>query len=57
MNDGHIPGVSVLIIKDNKMLLNKGYGYANIKINKSNFNTRFEIASNSKAMTDMPLCN
>ena len=31
MNDGHIPGVSVLIIKDNKMLLNKGYGYANIK--------------------------
>ncbi|PTL08984.1 serine hydrolase FLP, partial [Staphylococcus haemolyticus] len=26
MNDGHIPGVSVLIIKDNKMLLNKGYG-------------------------------
>ena len=31
MNDSHIPGVSVLIIKDNKMLLNKGYGYANIK--------------------------
>ena len=31
MNDGHIHSVSVLIIKDNKMLLNKGYGYANIK--------------------------
>lgn len=52
MNDGHIPGVSVLIIKDNKMLLNKGYGYANIKNKqKVTSNTRFEIASNSKAMT------
>ena len=36
MNDGHIPGVSVLIIKDNKMLLNKG-GMQTLKINKSNF--------------------
>lgn len=52
MDDGHIPGVSVLMIKDNNVLLNKGYGYANIENkHKVTPNTRFEIASNSKAMT------
>lgn len=30
MRNGKIPGVSVLIIKDNKIFLNKGYGYANV---------------------------
>ena len=30
MNNGKIPGVSVLIVKDNKVFLNKGYGYANV---------------------------
>ncbi|MDK7861537.1 serine hydrolase, partial [Staphylococcus lugdunensis] len=29
MDSGHIPGLSVLIMKDNKVYLNKGYGYAN----------------------------
>lgn len=52
MKDGHIPGVSVLIVKHNKVFMNKGYGYANIdKKTKVSPKTRFEIASNSKAFT------
>lgn len=52
MGNGKIPGVSVLIIKDNKVYLNKGYGYANVdqKI-KVTPHTKFEIASNTKAFT------
>lgn len=49
---GKIPGVSVLIIKDNKIFLNKGYGYANVsQKTKVTPRTRFEIASNTKAFT------
>lgn len=52
MKDDHIPGMSVLIIKHNKVFLNKGYGYANIdKKIKVSPKTRFEIASNTKAFT------
>ncbi|GGG92382.1 class A beta-lactamase-related serine hydrolase [Staphylococcus pragensis] len=52
MKDDHIPGMSVLIIKHNKVFLNKGYGYANIdKKVKVSPKTRFEIASNTKAFT------
>ena len=42
MNDGHIPA-PVLIIKDNKMLLNKGYGYANIKNKQKVSNTALKL--------------
>ena len=31
MKKGDIPGLAILIIKDNKIFLNKGYGYANIE--------------------------
>lgn len=52
MNNGKIPGVSVLIIKNNKVYLNKGYGYANVsKKVKVTPHTKFEIASNTKAFT------
>ncbi|MEJ7314540.1 serine hydrolase domain-containing protein, partial [Staphylococcus epidermidis] len=41
-----------LIIKDNKVFLNKGYGYANVeKKIKAKPTTRYEIASNTKAFT------
>lgn len=52
MNNGKIPGVSVLIVKDNKVFLNKGYGYANVDQKmKVTPQTKFEIASNTKAFT------
>ena len=52
MKDDHIPGMSVLIVKNNKTILNKGYGFSNIKKkSKVTPNTRFEIASNTKAFT------
>lgn len=52
MKKGDIPGLAILIIKDNKIFLNKGYGYANIeKKAKVNPHTQFEIASNTKAFT------
>lgn len=52
MKKGDIPGLAILIIKDNKIFLNKGYGYANIeKRAKVNPHTQFEIASNTKAFT------
>lgn len=45
MKDDHIPGMSVLIVKNNKTILNKGYGFSNIKKkSKVTPNTRFEIA-------------
>ena len=52
MKDDHIPGMSILIVKNNKTILNKGYGFSNIKKkSKVTPNTRFEIASNTKAFT------
>jgi len=52
MDSGHIPGLSVLIMKDNKVYLNKGYGYANTSTKvKATPKTRYEIASNTKAFT------
>lgn len=56
MDKGHIPGASVLIIKDDKVFLNKGYGYQNIA-NKEKVTpkTKFEIASNTKAFTGLAI--
>lgn len=52
MKKGDIPGVSVLIIKDNKVFMDKGYGYANVAQKKKvSPKTKFEIASNTKAFT------
>ncbi|MGB0938325.1 MAG: serine hydrolase [Colwellia sp.] len=50
--DFKIPGAAVAIVKNDKVILSKGYGYKdlenNIKVDK---NTLFQIASNSKSMT------
>lgn len=52
MKAGDIPGASILIVKDDKVFLNKGYGYANLeKKIKAKPTTKYEIASNTKAFT------
>ena len=35
MKDDHIPGMSILIVKNNKTILNKGYGFQILKRNQS----------------------
>lgn len=48
----NVPGISVGIIHDGKIVLAKGYGLANIETGeKVNSATNFGIASNSKAFT------
>src|SRR5690606_26374318 len=48
----NVPGISVGIIHDGKVVLAKGYGIANIETGeKVNSATNFGIASNSKAFT------
>ncbi|MDI9258244.1 serine hydrolase [Flavobacterium sedimenticola] len=48
----NIPGIAVGIVKDGKLVLAKGYGVRNIKTKqKTDANTLFGIASNSKAFT------
>jgi CubicO group peptidase (beta-lactamase class C family) len=47
-----VPGVSVSIVKDGKVLLAKGYGIKKLGGNERvDANTLFSIASNSKAFT------
>lgn len=48
----HIPGVAIAVVKDQKVVLSKGYGIANIKSKQPvDQDTLFKIASNSKAFT------
>ncbi len=52
LDEWHVPGMAIAIVKDNKIIFSKGYGYANIKKKtKVDGNTLFAIASNSKAFT------
>jgi len=47
-----VPGIAVAIVKDDKMIFAKGYGYASLSTHKKvDENTLFGIASNSKAFT------
>jgi CubicO group peptidase (beta-lactamase class C family) len=47
-----VPGIAVAIVKDDKMIFAKGYGFASLNTNKKvDENTLFGIASNSKAFT------
>lgn len=56
LKHSNIPGVSVLVMKNNEVLLNKGYGYANIdKHIRATKHTRYEIASNTKAFTGLAI--
>lgn len=52
MKETELPGVGVVVIKDGKTIIKKGFGYADIK-NKIEVDndTLFELGSNSKAFT------
>ena len=48
----NLPGLAIAIVKDGKVIMMKGYGYADIsKKTLVTENTEFQIASNSKAFT------
>ena len=48
----NIAGIAIAIVQDGKVIHSKGYGVTSVKTKeKVNENTRFAIASNSKAFT------
>ncbi|WP_444996142.1 serine hydrolase [Aliikangiella sp. IMCC44359] len=52
LKDSGVPGVGVAVVKDDKVILTKGYGVKRIGTKNSvDENTLFSIASNSKAFT------
>src|SRR5476651_1955426 len=52
-----IPGAAVCIVKDNKIVLMKGYGVKELGLNnKVDQNTLFMIGSNTKAFTATAIC-
>ena len=54
--DWQVPGVAVLVVKDGKVIVEKGYGYLETgKPGKVDENTLFMIASNTKAFTGTAL--
>lgn len=56
MKRWNLPGMAIAIVKDGKVLLAKGYGYADVKTKKPvTEETVFQIASNSKAFTGTSL--
>lgn len=58
IQDWQIPGIAVLVVKDGKPIVMKGYGVKEAgKSDKVDENTLFMIASNSKAYTGTLLAN
>lgn len=58
MADWQVPGLSVVIVKDGKVVLRKGYGVADVESRTPvDENTLFMIASNTKLFTGMALAN
>ena len=56
MGDWKIPGLAIVIVKDGKIVLQKGYGVSNIETGKPvDENTLFMIASNTKLFTGTAL--
>jgi CubicO group peptidase (beta-lactamase class C family) len=56
LKDWHVPGLSVVIVKDGKVVLMKGYGVKNIQSSTPvDENTLFMIASNTKLFTGTAL--
>ncbi|MDB5253493.1 MAG: serine hydrolase [Flaviaesturariibacter sp.] len=56
LKDWDLPGLSVVIVKDGKVVLQKGYGVRDIKTNAPvDANTLFMIASNTKLFTGLSL--
>lgn len=52
MQSGQIPGMSVVIVKDNAVIYQKGFGFADLKRKEPvTARTLFELGSNSKAFT------
>jgi CubicO group peptidase (beta-lactamase class C family) len=53
MQEAHVPGAVVTIVKDDKVLLNKGYGFANLEQHTAvdPDKTLFRIASVSRSST------
>lgn len=58
LKDWQVPGLAVVVVKDGKVILQKGYGVKSIATNaKVDENTLFFIASNSKLFTGTALAN
>lgn len=58
MRQWKVPGLAIAIVKDGKVLLQKGYGIRDInKTEKIDENTLFIIASNSKLFTGTAIAN
>lgn len=56
MKRWNMPGMAIAIVKDGKVIVAKGYGYADVaKKTPVTENTVFQIASNSKAFTGTSL--
>ena len=56
LKDWDVPGLSVVIVKDGKVVLMKGYGVKDIKtLSPVDENTLFMIASNTKLFTGTAL--
>jgi len=52
MNKGNLPGLALIVVRDNQILINRGFGEADQKRSaKVTSDTLFEIGSNSKAFT------
>jgi CubicO group peptidase (beta-lactamase class C family) len=52
MHDWHVPGLAIVVVKDGKVLLSRGYGVRELgKPGKVDADTLFDIGSNSKAFT------
>lgn len=52
LQDFNVPGMAIAIVKDDKVIFNKGYGVKNTTTNEPvTSNTSFAIASNTKAFT------
>ncbi|MBI1344613.1 MAG: serine hydrolase [Terrimonas sp.] len=58
MKDWDLPGLSIVIVKDGKVVLMKGYGFRDISTHEPvNEQTLFMIASNSKLFTGTSFAN
>lgn len=58
MNEGKIPGMSVIIVKGEQTLYNKGFGYKDIEFKEEiTEDTLFELGSTSKAFTGLGIMN
>lgn len=56
MQQQHIPGMSVLMIQHQKLILNKGFGFQNqAKQQHATEHTQYEIASDTKAFTGLAI--